>query len=108
MTDTPCPTCQQLVSWSWEDAFNKFGFDDGGLLEFSHHVAEALREHGYTVKLEPWGIHNAVITSVKSPNRKELIPADFDFVDDDARRCLPKRIVRLLDKAFPPFGEVLL
>lgn len=108
MSITRCPTCNENHSWSWDDAFSKFGFDDGDGLVMTDHVAAALRRKGYTVKVEPWGCHNVTITSIKNRKGRELIPEGINYGYDDARDYLPKRIVKLLDRAFPFLREVAL
>lgn len=47
---TICPTCGQAHNWSWEEAFDKFGFGDGDDLVMTEKVAEALRKNGYEVR----------------------------------------------------------
>jgi len=107
MSITTCPHCNTAFSWSWEEAFDKFGFDDGDSIVMTDNVADALRVAGYKVKVEPWGIHNVTIASIKAISGKELIPLDrIRFGYDNARDYLPKRIVKLLDAAFPADGEV--
>ncbi len=107
MSITSCPGCGSHFTWSWEEAFCKFGFNDGDTIIMTEHVAEALRAAGYTVKVEPWGCHNVTIASIKTKKRKELIPFDrIQFGYDEPRDYLPKRIVKLLDAAFPADGEV--
>lgn len=107
MTFTNCPTCSHHIQWSWEEAFDKFGFDDGDGIVMTEHVAGALRLHGYTVQLEPWGIHNVTISSIKTAKGKELIPfSKISFGYADPRTYLPKRIIALLDAAFTDTTEV--
>lgn len=106
MSFSTCPTCFNTVDWSWEEAFDKFGFGDG-VFVMTEHVADALRAHGYVVEVSAWGMHNVTIDSIKAKNGKELIPLDrINIGYDDARDYLPKRIVRLLDAAFPVGKEV--
>lgn len=107
MSITTCPHCNTAFTWSWEEAFYKFGFGDGDGVVMTEHVADALRKAGYTVKVEPWGIHNVTIASIKTKKRKELIPFDrIQFGYDEPRDYLPKCIVKLLDAALPDDGEV--
>jgi hypothetical protein len=108
MSITTCPTCGESHSWSWEQAFDKFGFDDGDGMVMTEHVAEALRKASYTVTTEPWGMHNVTIRSILTKKGKELIPDGINYGYDDARDYLPKRIVKLLDEAFPRLQEVVL
>lgn len=107
MSMTTCPTCRHETHWSWTEAFDKFGFEDGEGLVMTEHVAEVLRAHGYTVQTEPWGIHNITVSSIKSAKGKELIPFNrISFGYADAREYLPKRIIKLLDEAFTDTTEV--
>lgn len=107
MSFSTCPTCINTVHWSWEEAFDKFGFGDGEGLIMTETVADALRARDYIVQVRPWGIHNVTIASIKNKKGKEQIPlAAIRFGYDDARDYLPKRIVTLLDAAFPDGKEV--
>ena len=105
MSTTRCTTCNHEHSWKWEEAFDKFGFEDGDGLVMTEHVADALRAAGYVVIIEPWGCHNITIASIKL-GKKELIPLKAKLGYDDPRTYLPKKIVGLLDAAFPGHGEV--
>ncbi|MEQ1615988.1 MAG: hypothetical protein ABL904_24785 [Hyphomicrobiaceae bacterium] len=106
MSITNCGTCTQDTHWSWTEAFDKFGFCDGDGIVMTEHVAEALRKAGYFVTAHPWGMHNVTIRSILTKKGKELIPGSIDYGYDDARAYLPKRIVKLLDAAFPDGDEV--
>ena len=107
MSSTTCPTCGESHSWSWEEAFEKFGFGDGDGIVMTEHVATALRTRGHTVTTEPWGCHNVTITSIKTKKGKELIPEDINLGYDDPRDYLPKPIIELLDAAFSVAQEVM-
>ena len=102
---TTCLSCNAVHEWCWEEAFDKFGFEDGDGLVMTEAVANSLRNDGYTVIVEPWGCHNITIASIKR-GAKELIPAKTNLGYDDPRTYLPKKIVALLDAAFPGHGEV--
>ena len=106
MSITHCRSCCQATSWSWSEAFDKFGFEDGDGIVMTEHVANAMRKRGYTVTTEPWGCHNVTITSITSKSGKELIPEHINLGYDDPREFLPKRIIKLLDEAFPESVEV--
>lgn len=57
-----------VIEWQWEDAFDKFGFDDGDGPNFTDEVADAIRgEFGYACDCRPWGIHNYMIRAVTVP-----------------------------------------
>ena len=105
MSITNCPTCHHDHSWTWEEAFEKFGFEDGDGLIMTETVANTLRAAGYIVIVEPWGCHNITIASIKR-GEKEIIPLKANLGYDDPRTYLPKKIIGLLDAAFPGHGEV--
>jgi hypothetical protein len=100
MSITPCPTCGNRHPWSWEEAFDKFGFDDGDGLVMTDHVADALTANGYAVTAQKWGLHNVVITSIMRDGA-ELIPENADVGYADPRDYLPETIIALLDAVFP-------
>jgi hypothetical protein len=104
MAQTTCDTCGGTLHWDWTEAFAKFGFGDGDGQVETWQVEAVLAEAGYTVKVEEWGLHNTVITSIKKDDA-ELIPYDnpaYRFGYDDPRRYFPAEIVTLLDEALPP------
>lgn len=96
---TTCPTCGHLHRWSWEDAFDKFGFQDGDGLVMTESVAEALRRHGYVVETFHWGLHNTIITDI-TRDGVALIPDGTVRGYDNPRDYLPKDVLALLDVAF--------
>lgn len=96
---TICPTCGHAHHWSWEGAFDKFGFGDGDDLVMTETVAEALRKHGYVVETIHWGFHNTIITDI-SRDGAALIPDGTVRGYDDPRRYLPKDVLALLNEAF--------
>jgi len=89
--------------WQWEDAFDKFGFDDGdGPVETSH-VEHVLREAGFETASECFGLHNTVIVSIKRDG-VEMIPFDDPDVTlgySNPRDYLPREIIALFDSALP-------
>lgn len=92
-----------ITGFTWEDAFSKFGFNDGEESYYTSIVGDVLTNGGYTILIEPWSIHNTVITSIQCAEGNELIPYDkgIEFGYDDPRDYLPKEIVALLERAFP-------
>lgn len=106
MSITYCTSCGESHTWSWTEAFDKFGFNDGDGIVMTEHVAEALRKRGYTVTTEPWGCHNITISSITSKKGKDLIPVGINYGYDDPRDYLPKRIIKVLDEEFPESVEV--
>jgi hypothetical protein len=103
MPQSECDHCGGTLSWSWTEAFEKFGFGDGDGQVETWQVETILAGAGYEVTVEGWGMHNTVITSIKK-NGTEFIPLgdpDVTFGYDDPRGYLPSVIVELLDKALP-------
>ena len=96
MNITCCPHCNHDHHWTWEEAFDKFGFGDGDGLVMTEHVAETIRAAGCTVTTVAWGMHNVVIQSIKR-NEVELIPEAINLGYDDPRSYLPADIIALLD-----------
>jgi len=105
MSITKCPQCTHRCFWSWEEAFYKFGFDDGDGIVMTHVVVEFLRKAGYAVTAKQWGWHNVIITSIRRKGVKQ-IPDDAKLGYDEPRAYLPKEIIELLDAAFPEGGKV--
>jgi hypothetical protein len=104
MMSTTCEHCGATHDWKWEEAFEKFGFNDGDGMVMTDHVVAALEAAGYTVKAQPWGMHNVTITSITRKGR-ELIPAKAKVGYDDPRKYLTKAIIKVLDAAFAADNE---
>lgn len=105
MSVTTCTTCGGTYHWSWEEAFDKFGFGDGDGMVMTDTVADVLRDAGYTVTAEPWGFHNVVILSVKRDGQ-DLIPPTAVVGYDSPRNYLPTAIIDLLDEKLADDTEV--
>lgn len=98
-----CESCGTRMDWSWEEAFDKFGFNDGDGLVRTEDVAECLREAELSVESDRWGLHNVIIISIKRDG-VELLPFhrdDFRLGYDDPRGYLPNELVALLDRKLP-------
>ena len=94
--------------WVWEDAFDKFGFDDGDGEVRTDEVADLLERHGFQVALHAYGLHNTVITSIiETCSGIEQIPASANTGYDDPRGYLPKSIVDILDARMPHLSHGL-
>jgi hypothetical protein len=93
---TICESCGARHDWTWEEAFQKFGFGDGDGLVMTDSVAGVLIDAGYAVESQQWGLHNVIITSIKLDG-VEQIPEGTTLGYDDPRGYLPAAIVALLD-----------
>ena len=104
MPTVECDCCgSPNYKWIWEEAFDKFSFNDGDGQVETWQVEAVLAEAGYEVTVDGWGMHNTVITSIKYDG-VELIPHDdpkVTFGYDDPRTYLPKAVVELLDAKLP-------
>lgn len=89
-----------IIRWRWEEAFNKFGFNDGDGLNFTDAVANYLRENGYAIRTEAWGAHNFMITDILKVG-SSVIPAKTKIGYENPRAYLPRQLVQKLDRAFP-------
>ncbi len=106
MPVTTCENCGGLYLWSWREAFDKFGFGDGDGQVETYQVEAVLRQAGFDVETQQWGMHNTVITSIRRDG-KELIGYDKPGVEigyDDPREYLPEDIIDLLDRKLPEMG----
>lgn len=94
-------TIEQAHShWPWEDAFDKFGFEDGDGTIHTHEVARAIANLGYMVTQMRWGMHNTVITSIKDASGLEQIPTDTRIGYESPRSYLSEAIILHLDRVF--------
>tara|TARA_R100001086_G_scaffold244261_2_gene173827 strand:- start:11440 stop:11748 length:309 start_codon:yes stop_codon:yes gene_type:complete len=95
----------QQIEWAWEEAFCKFGFDDGDGWNGTYLIQEFIeKEFGYTVEADTWGIHNYMIFSIKDKKGKELLDEDklnIEIGYTDPKDYLPKEMIKKLDKTFP-------
>ena len=92
------------INWSWTEAFDKFGFDDGDGLVMTWHGADVLNAAGFEAEADSWGLHNVVITSIVCPKRGQLMPDDSDEARigySDPRGYLPSDVIALLDRELP-------
>ena len=106
MPRTTCTTCNGDYHWTWEEAFDKFGFGDGDGQLMTDHVVTALEAAGYDATTSKWTLHNEIIDSI-TKDGVALIPPTAKLGYDDPRWYLPEDIVRLLDDRFPVEGEVV-
>ncbi|MEQ8693836.1 MAG: hypothetical protein RIC85_00705 [Gammaproteobacteria bacterium] len=102
---TECSNCLGTYWWRWEEAFDKFGFNDGDGQVETGRVAAVLQAHGYTVERTWFSVHNEVIVSIKRDDR-ELIPETANVGYDSPRDYLTPEIIALLDAELPEDGTL--
>ena len=81
-----------IQTWTWEEVFDRYGFDDGNGWNGTNIVAEDLKEVEYECECTS-GSHNYYICSLKRGS--QIIEGD------DPREFLPREVVRFLDQRFP-------
>ncbi len=103
MAKSTCDTCGGSLAWSWTEAFDEFGFNDGDGSVETWQVEDVLIQAEYAVTVNGWGLHNTVIASIKSDGVEQIPYGDptIRFGYDDPRAYLPAKIVNLLDNALP-------
>ena len=82
-------------SWTWADAFDKYGFDSGNSPVQSDKVAEFLEELGYTVTIKTDGKHNPEQIVGLQKDGNILTWSDWNVV-----KYLPKELMTQLDEKF--------
>ena len=87
------------IDWGWEEAFSKFGFEDGDGWNGTDLVAAFLEEQGYETDCDTWGIHNYMIMDVKRAGAS-IIPDGVVVGYDDPRTWIPKTLQEKLDEEF--------
>lgn len=90
-----------ILTWTWEEAFQKFGFNDGNNSQ-TFRVQAALGDAGYASH-EVSGVHNTYIVWLGKETVEVWNAEGFSDTGDDAqlRATLPPEVVALLDLAFP-------
>ncbi len=92
------------VFWEWEEAFDKFGFNDGDGMVFTGLVADFIDSLGYESSFDG-GMHNSYFNSIKDKSGKnllsdEVVGDEIDVGYDDPRKYLPESLVQKLDEHF--------
>ena len=88
-----------VYQWIWEEAFYKFGFDDGDGLVMTYDVADFITSLGYDVDVDG-DLHNSMIISILVGGKELLNESTFNG-DSNLREYLPKELVAQLDSKFP-------
>lgn len=83
----------------WNNAFYKFGYDDGDGNVQTHLVAKVLEDAGYEVKYSRWSPHNTIIYSIQKDGVEYMPDKDSEFRLGYTHPAyyLPTRIQKLLD-----------
>lgn len=104
MPISTCHCCGGDCQWHWEEAFEKFGFNDGDGNVETENVVEVLSSAGYEVESRQWGLHNVIIVSLIDREGRQLLPIDHPTLVlgyDDPRTYLPQAVIDLLDRELP-------
>lgn len=101
-----CRYCNSEFRWSWEEAFDKFGFGDGDSNVMTEVVAKVLDGAGYAVETSAWGLHNVVIRSIRKQGVEQIPAQGIRFGYDNPRDYLPQAIIDLLDRELSGEGVV--
>lgn len=95
---------KHVQEWSWEEAFSKFGFEDGDGWNGTSLVSDFIESLGYSTECENWGMHNYLIVKLFMPDSTEVLcPLDEmgkGWGYREPRGYLPQTLVRALDEEF--------
>ena len=86
-----------VIYWSWEEAFDKFGFGDGDRWNGTHEVEGEIESLGYECETEHWGVHNYMIFDIKKDGKSILFP-DRNDTGVDLDDWLPEVEQRIKDR----------
>ena len=89
---------RRIFSWEWEEAFDKFGFDDGDGDVFTGLVAEFIDSLGYESEFSG-GLHNTYFDSIKDKSGKDFLDG-IEIGYSNPREYLPESLVQKLDEHF--------
>jgi len=97
-----------IITWEWEEAFNKFGFGDGDSWNGTHEVEGEIESLGYECVTDSWGVHNWMIFDIKKDGKSILFP-DKNDTGVDLDDWLPEVEQRIKDRCatrtdFEPLG----
>jgi hypothetical protein len=84
----------------WEEAFDKFGFDDGDKGGYTRTclVAEFIDSLGYESEFSG-GLHNTYFDSIKDKSGKDFLDG-IEIGYSNPREYLPESLVQKLDEHF--------
>lgn len=82
-------------TWTWADAFDRRGFDEGNAPCQTQEVADYLEELGYTVVINATGHRNPEVIVGMHKDGNILTWSDWNVV-----KYLPKELMKQLDEKF--------
>jgi hypothetical protein len=106
----------QEIEWTWEEAFYKFGFEDGEGWNGTDLICNAIATDfpDLVFECDGWGCHNYMIFDIKKKDTDESVytmtVVEPDGTErevepkigyDSPRRYLPKYLIEFLDREFP-------
>lgn len=117
-----------VIKWSWEEAFDKYGFGDGDSWNGTDIVYPVIdRLDNYNTQVDCWGCHNYMIMDIidtetdksilfsenhewRQDVHERIVARGGDPKEDygylDPRLYLPKHIIDALDEALPDDWEL--
>jgi hypothetical protein len=75
-----------VVEWTWEDAFSKFGFDDGDGWNGTNIVCHAIDALGYNTVSDGWGCHNYLIMDIEKDGKSILFDDNQEWNAETLKR----------------------
>jgi hypothetical protein len=75
-----------VVEWTWEDAFSKFGFEDGDGWNGTHIVASSINALGYNAECDGWGCHNYLIMDIEKDGKSILFDDNREWNAETLKR----------------------
>ena len=92
------------IYWEWEEAFSKWGFNDGDGLVMTHEVAMAIQQlPGYHVEYDKPGCHNCYILKITYYDEEVYgVDNSVDYTPgyDDPHSMLDEAVIEHLDRTF--------
>tara|TARA_R110000823_G_scaffold285359_1_gene403793 strand:+ start:513 stop:989 length:477 start_codon:yes stop_codon:yes gene_type:complete len=95
-----------IVYWEWEEAFDIFGFGDGGGPNFTDVIRDFLTDLGWVARTQILGWHNERIYYLEGPNGEKPMD-EHERGYDCPREYLPIELIQALDREFPEEREGL-
>lgn len=92
------------VYWKWEEAFWKFGFEDGDGWNGTDLVRVAIEDKFPDLKVncDDWGIHNYMIFDIFKEGEGSVWTKESPEIGyDSPREYLPQYLIEYLDEEFP-------